>query len=214
MQRLIDGYRHFHTTRWPEHRERFEVLASEGQAPQTMVIGCCDSRVDPQMIFGAGPGELFVARNVANLVPPYTPNADHHGTSAAIEFAVRGLEVERLVVLGHGRCGGVGSLLGPQPTQLDDFISSWMVMAAPACLRALAQAEGKDKAALQKLCEHEVVKVSLTNLMTFPWIRQRVEAGRLELQGCWFDVSTGELMRLMPDGAFATVATGPETASG
>lgn len=205
MEALIQGYRRFRSTRWPEHRERFEQLATEGQSPRAMIIGCCDSRVDPQLIFNAAPGELFVARNVANLVPPYAPNSDYHGTSAALEFAVRGLQISQLVILGHGRCGGVRSLLHPPSVTLNDFIAPWMSMAAPACLRALAQAQGKGEAELQKLCELEVIKVSLANLMTFPWIQQRVEVGKLELQGCWFDVGTGELMHLKPGGVFETV---------
>ncbi len=205
MDALIQGYRRFRSSAWPEHRQRYEELAVAGQSPRTMVIGCCDSRVAPELIFGAAPGELFVVRNVANLVPPYAPDSHYHGTSAALEFGIRGLEVEQLVVLGHGRCGGVRSLLEPPPVALKDFIEPWMALAAPACLRALAAAEGQGAAERQRRCEYEIVKVSLANLMTFPWIQQRVEVGKLALQGCWFDVGTGELMRLVPGGTFEAV---------
>ena len=117
MDELIDGYRRFRRETWPQGEARFGVVAREGQRPRTLVIAVLDSRVDPQMIFGAAPGELFVVRNVANLVPPYAPDAAYHGTSAAIEFAVRGLEVEQVVVLGHAQCGGIRALLEGTPAE-------------------------------------------------------------------------------------------------
>jgi carbonic anhydrase len=204
MDRLIAGFHNFRQTRWPEHRALFRSLA-KGQAPATMVIACVDSRVDPQMIFSAAPGEILTLRNVANLVPPYEPNDDYHGTSAAIEFAVRGLEVEHIVVMGHADCGGVRALLRDAgksaPT---DFIDSWMRIAAPARARAIAKAGG-DAAEAQHVCEHETVKVSLENLKTFPWISERIAAGRLRLHGCYFGVESGQLLLLNEQGEFATV---------
>jgi carbonic anhydrase len=190
MQRLIDGYRRFRAETWPRERGRFEALAEHGQRPRAMVITCADSRVDPQLIFGAAPGELFVVRNVANLVPPYAPDAAYHGTSAALEFGVRVLAVRDLVVLGHGQCGGVRALLGGAPAEAADFVAPWMRIARPARDRALACEPAE---ARQEACEHEVVRLSLANLMTFPWVREAVETGRLRLHGMHFAIHTGVL---------------------
>src|SRR3954447_11918827 len=137
MDDLIEGYRRFRTETWPQPRARFEALAALGQSPATMVIACSDSRVDPQMIFAAAPGELFVVRNVANLVPPYMPDAAFHGTSAALEFAVRVLRVKRVVVLGHAQCGGVQALLEGAPPEARDFVAGWMSIAERARQRVL-----------------------------------------------------------------------------
>ena len=205
MDRLVEGYWRFRRTDWAAHRDRFRALAESGQSPRALVVACSDSRVDPQMILGAAPGEFFVVRNVANLVPPYAPNADYHGTSAALEFAVRSLQVDQIVVMGHARCGGVHALLHNRGEEEGEFVSSWMRIAVPARDRALAIAGGRADAA-QLLCEHECIKVSLANLVTFPWIRERVVAGRLTLSGCFFDVETGELHRLDPSGEFRLVA--------
>lgn len=202
MDKLIEGYRRFRAGAWPEHRDRFETLAAEGQRPHAMVVACSDSRVDPQMIFNAAPGELFVIRNVANLVPPYAPDHRAHGTSAALEFGVRALEVPRIVVMGHGLCGGCGALLEPPAAPVGDFVLPWVEMADSARQKALASGlEGED---LRRACEHEVVRLSLANLMSFPWVRQAVEDRRLILEGCWFNVMRGELTRLGPEG-FETV---------
>lgn len=200
MQHLLDGYARFRETAWPERRALFERLAAQGQRPRTMVIACSDSRVDPAMIFDAGPGELFVARNVANLVPPYQPDGSYHGTSAALEFGVCSLEVQDLIVLGHGLCGGVGALLSDQAPG-GDFIAPWISLAERARRQVLAcDAPGRQLAG-----EHAVVRVSLENLETFPWITSRVAAGALRLHGAHFDVRTGVLAALRPDGAFVPV---------
>jgi carbonic anhydrase len=205
MDHLIEGFRNFRQELWPTNRALFRSLASRGQAPRVMVIACADSRVDPQMIFSAAPGEIFAVRNVANLVPPYAPNSDYHGTSAAIEFAVRGLEVEDIVVLGHADCGGVRRLLrGPDPAATSDFVDSWMRIAVPARERALIKTGGDIEAA-QHICEHENVKVSLENLETFPWVHERVAAGKLTLHGCYFGIESGQLLRLDPQGDFKVV---------
>lgn len=201
MERLIAGYKRFRATGWPERRKVFESLAESGQRPKALVVACIDSRVDPAMIFDAGPGEMLTVRNVANLVPPYAPDSAHHSTSAALEFGVRVLETPHLIVLGHGMCGGVRALLEGAPTDAREFIAPWMSMAEPARLRAL----GCPPAERQKSCEHEVIKVSLANLMTFPWIAQRVSAGKLALHGAWFAIDSGVLMTLQPDGSFAPV---------
>lgn len=203
MDALIEGYRRFRAGAWPKHKELYDTLAAHGQSPKTLVIACSDSRADPQLIFDAGPGELFVIRNVASLVPPYMPDSEYHGTSAALEFAVRGLEVERIVVMGHAQCGGVHALLNGTPANLGDFIENWMKMAASARERAIAAAKTPEDR--QRLGEFETVKVSLANLMTFPWIRERVEAGKLSLHGSYFGVAKGRLWILGPDGEFAPV---------
>ena len=175
MQDLITGYRRFRTGTWAHQRARFDELSASGQSPRTMLIACSDSRADPQMIFDARPGELFVARNVANLVPPYGPDSRHHGTSAALEFGVRVLKVEHLVVMGHAMCGGIHALLHGAPDEASDFVAHWVNMAERAKLRALQFPPEKR----QDYCEHESVRLSLENLMTFPWVREPVAAGKL-----------------------------------
>ena len=193
MQRLLDGYRRFRADTWPVQRARFEALAADGQKPRTMVIACSDSRVDPQMIFSAGPGELFVLRNVANLVPPYMPDAAFHGTSAAVEFAVRVLGVQDLVVMGHALCGGIGAVIGGTPPAAGDFVANWIGIAASARDAAL---RCDSPEAGQEAAEHEAVRISLANLMTFPWVAEAVAAGRLRLHGAHFGVATGRLVLL------------------
>jgi carbonic anhydrase len=193
MNRLLDGYRRFRAETWPQQRARFEALAAQGQRPQTMIIACSDSRVDPQMIFAAGPGELFVVRNVASLVPPYMPDAAYHGTSAAVEFGVRVLGVRELVVMGHALCGGIRALLDGVPPMASDFVAGWIGIAASARASALTCDTPE---ARQEAGEHEAVRISLANLMTFPWVAEAVEAGRLSLHGAHFGVATGRLMLL------------------
>ena len=199
MDKLLDGYQRFRESAWPEQRKLFETLAAKGQRPRALVLGCIDSRVEPPRIFDTAPGELLTVRNVASLVPAYAPDAAYHGTSAALEFGIRVLEVQDLIVLGHGKCGGVQALLNGAPDNAKDFVANWMSIAQPAREKALAAPDGTDR---QTLCEHEVIKVSLANLMTFPWISERVEDGRLRLHGGWFDISTGVLEMLQPNGKF------------
>jgi carbonic anhydrase len=200
MDTLLEGYRRFRATQWPQERARFEQTAEHGQSPKALVIACSDSRVDPQMILGSGPGELFVVRNVANLVPPYEKDAAYHGTSAALEFAVRSLKVPEIIVLGHGMCGGIHALLHEGP-EGSDFVNHWVEIAAPA-RRAT---EGCEPAARQKACEEATVRLSLANLMTFPWVAEAVVGGRLSLHGAYFDIRHGQLLRLHPDGSFRPV---------
>ncbi len=205
MDQLLSGYRRFRRNRWPERRRQFETLADTGQRPRALVICCADSRVDPGMIFDAGPGELFVVRNVANLVPPFAPDGAYHGTSAALEFGVRILEVPGILVMGHALCGGVRALLEGAPAEASDFIASWIELAAPARARALARADIPDQ---QLCCEQETIRLSLENLSTFPWIASRVAAGTLRLSGAHFDIRSGELSVLDESGAFGTVPPG------
>jgi carbonic anhydrase len=202
MERLLSGYRRFRRDRWPERRRQFEALADTGQRPRALVVSCADSRVDPAMIFDADPGELFVVRNVANLVPPFAPDGAHHGTSAAVEFAVRVLQVPDILVMGHGLCGGVRALLEGAPAEASDFIAPWIALAALAKARASARTDIPDQ---QLCCEQETVRLSLENLSTFPWIASRVAAGTLRLSGAHFDIRSGVLRISDENGEFEAV---------
>ena len=203
MDKLLDGYRRFRAGGWTAHRERLKALASDGQKPQALIVACADSRADPAMVFDTAPGELFVVRNVANLVPPYDPDGDLHGTSAALEFGVRVLEVPHIVVMGHQKCGGVHALVHGFPDQVQDFVKPWMSMAQPAV--DAARAAGTPEDLIDDVCEYETVKLSLANLRTFPWIAEREAEGKLALHGFRFGIADGVLERLSPDGTFAPV---------
>ncbi|MEE7447038.1 carbonate dehydratase [Methylobacterium radiotolerans] len=187
---LTEGYRSFLLDRFPTERRRFAQLAST-QNPEILVISCCDSRVSPSAIFNAGPGELFTIRNVANLVPVYQPDGQYHGTSAALEFAVQALEVKHIVILGHATCGGIKAYANKaKPLSPGDFIGKWVSL--------VGQAEDKagDPGApdyLTKL-EHAVVVQSMENLLTFPFVKERVDDGRLEIHGAHFGVASGSLL--------------------
>jgi carbonic anhydrase len=205
--RLIEGYRAFVATRLPVERSRFERLAQSGQQPDVMVIGCCDSRVSPEVIFDAHPGELFVVRNVANLVPPYSPTGFTHGVSAAIEFAVLSLNVKHVIVLGHSRCGGIRAFVEQRGgTNGHDFIGNWMALIGPAA-EAVEQNGGATAPDYITRLEQASIVATMTNLKTFPWVRDRVDDGRLQLVGAYFNVATGALKIYDPaTRAFAPVA--------
>lgn len=191
--RLIEGYHAFLATRLPTEQDRYRHLADHGQKPETMVIGCCDSRVSPEVIFDAAPGELFVVRNVANLVPPYTPDGAQRAVSAALEFAVQALRVKNIVVLGHARCGGIKTYTEQtEPLSPGDFIGNWMALIEPAVAKVGAAPEGSLDEYLGRLEQASVVE-TLGNLMTFPCVRILAERGRLALHGAYFDVATGQL---------------------
>ncbi|MEO5324980.1 carbonic anhydrase [Mesorhizobium sp. CC13] len=193
-EKLLAGYRNFMTGRYSAETDHYRSLAREGQTPETMVIACCDSRAAPETIFEAGPGELFVVRNVANLVPPYEPDGEFHATSAALEFAVQALKVKNIVVMGHGRCGGIRSALDPNSTPLSpgDFIGKWMSLVAPAA-ESIAGNAMMTQTERQTALERISIRYSLANLRTFPCVNILEQKGRLELFGAWFDISTGEL---------------------
>jgi carbonic anhydrase len=201
MDDLIAGYRRFRASTWQTERSRFEALSRLGQRPRALIIACSDSRTDPQMVFNARPGELFVVRNVANIVPPYGPDDHPHGVSSAIEFAVRSLKVREIVVLGHAMCGGIQALLNGAPREVSDFVGQWVSIAEPA--RELALKAPPEQQ--QQVCEHEAVRLSLANLMTFPWIKDAVEAGHITLYGCFFDIRSGVLERLGDDDVFQPI---------
>jgi carbonic anhydrase len=207
-ERLIAGYRAFLQGRLPAEQSRYRTLAETGQSPEAMVIGCCDSRVSPEVIFDAGPGELFVARNVANLVPPYAPDSAQHAMSSALEFAVQALKVRHIVVLGHARCGGIRAFAAHgTPLSPGDFIGKWMELIAPAAEALGPRHHFADLAEYLTRLEQASIIKTLDNLMTFPWIAALVNGGKLELHGAYFDVASGLLsVRDPATGAFASVA--------
>jgi carbonic anhydrase len=187
---LVEGYRRFRANDYPAQRQRWEALA-EGQEPPVMVIGCCDSRVDPATIFGTVPGQIFTLRNVANLVPPFEVGGGRHGASAAIEFAVVDLKVRHLVVLGHGACGGIAAALRGDDCGVPghSFIDDWVAIIRDARDRVVASGAADPQRAL----EFEGIKTSLQNLRSFPFVRDREEAGTLKLHGAFFAIADGEL---------------------
>lgn len=201
---LLDGYQRFRTSEYRRHRERWDEL-SEGQNPRVMVIACSDSRVDPAQIFDTVPGEIFVVRNVANLVPPFETGGGRHGVSAALEFAVTQLEVPEIVVLGHGKCGGVHAALSKRfagaPAGQGGFIAHWVDMLDEARDRIVAE-YGEGPEAIRAL-ELETVRVSIANLRTFPCIPEREAAGKLTIHGAYFAIADGELHVMGDDGEFA-----------
>ncbi|NLH80638.1 MAG: carbonic anhydrase [Phyllobacteriaceae bacterium] len=192
--RLVDGYRAFRAGRYRVEHDRYRHLAEAGQKPETLIIACCDSRAAPELIFDAPPGELFVVRNVANLVPPYAPDDDYHGTSAALEFAVMGLRVKNVVVMGHGRCGGIAAALQEnlEPLSPGDFIGKWISLLEKPVAQCLDCGDVEPSERHRRL-ERLSVANSLANLRTFPCITALEKSGRLKLHGAWFDIALGEL---------------------
>ncbi|HEY4379880.1 MAG TPA: carbonic anhydrase [Acidobacteriaceae bacterium] len=168
----------------------------QGQNPRALVISCCDSRADPGMLMGAGPGDIFVVRNVANLVPPYRNGAEMPGIRADIEFAIKGLNVEHIIILGHSSCGGIRALMDGEGITSNqyEFIGAWVTIAAAARERVLRELAGEPEAVQARACGQWAIALSLGNLLTFPWIRDRVQAGSLALHGWYFDIDAGELL--------------------
>jgi carbonic anhydrase len=202
MDRLIEGYREFRRKRWPEERAHFEELA-KGQRPEFLVIACSDSRADPATIFSARPGELFVIRNVAAIVPPYEPEeSTHHGTSAALAFAVLQLPLRGILVMGHAQCGGIAAALDNRIAENIPFLSRWLELLNPALQRA---AQTHDHAARHIEMERDAVRLSLERLMTFPFVAERVRAGTLSLYGARFGIADGQLELMDKSGAFAGI---------
>lgn len=192
---LADRYRRFRYRHYAVLADHYEDLATHGQSPTTMIISCCDSRVDPETIFGAMPGELFVVRNVANLVPPYETAGTYHGVSSAIEFAVLNLRIKHLVVMGHSNCGGVKAALDKNAAVQTEakFISRWMSMLDEARLSVLASHQLNDAGDRLVALEKEGVKISIRNLRSFPFVSDAEEKGKLNLHGAHFDIKTGQL---------------------
>lgn len=201
IEKLVDGFKRFRSDNYEANRALFDRLTRQGQSPKTIVVGCCDSRVDPAIVTDCDPGDLFIIRNVANLVPPFETSGNYHGTSAALEFGVRNLEVEDIIVLGHARCGGIRALMSAMPGAEPQagFISGWMQVARNARNRVLSRMHGEPLEKQARACEQEAILVSLDNLLTFPWILERVAQKKLALHGWYFDMEHGELLRYDPD---------------
>jgi len=203
-RKLLGGYAHFRKSRLSRERERYEELAESGQKPETMIIACCDSRSAPETIFGAAPGEMFVVRNVANIVPPHEQDGSYHGTSAALEFAVQELRVKHIVVMGHGRCGGINAFRNQMtgeandPLSPGDFIGKWISLLEPVA--ANLQCTGAESPEeLQLKLEEEGIRQSLEHLKTFPCVSTLLQREQIALHGAWFDISSGELWVMNPE---------------
>jgi len=195
--KLLAGYQRFREGYYQKNQEQLFKLAKEGQSPKIVIVSCSDSRVDPTVILDCEPGDLFVIRNVANLVPPCEDTENYHGTSAALEFAVTSLEVESIIVLGHTQCGGIKSLIDNANKKVDkSFISKWMMQLESVRDEIIADKRLTDQKSRYSCCEKKGVQQSLDNLMTFPWIKERVESGTLKLHGWRYDLYSSELCAL------------------
>lgn len=195
IERMLDGYRAFKAGSFKGHEEKFAELVRQGQSPGVAVVACSDSRVDPAFVFQADPGDIFMVRNVANLVPPMEEGGKFHGTSAALEFAVKALEVPNIVVLGHAHCGGIKAMIDGEAVAEAgySYVPAWVSMLQAAHRRALATQPDLSEAEMQRVCEQNAVLVSLENLTTFPWIRERLANKTLKLHGWYFDIGTATL---------------------
>ena len=198
---MIDRFRAWKSNKYEDSKAWYARLMSEGQRPRAMLISCCDSRLDTVAMFGAEPGDLFVVRNVANLIPPYAPDHSHHGASAAVEYAVTALKVAHIIVVGHSSCGGVQAChdmcsgAAPELEEKSSFIGRWMDILRPGFDRVKKKKIADRSEALREL-EHEAVRTSLLNLETFPFVREAVENGLLSLHGAWIDIGEGEMYGL------------------
>lgn len=195
ITQLIQGFQRFREQHFEHHDTLYQQLVKQGQTPQVLVVACCDSRVDPALVFDCDPGDLFVIRNVANLVPPLEGHSGHHGTTAAIEYGVSTLGVKHIVVLGHAHCGGIDSLVktGGVGTP-GSYIDDWMSLVESARAEVIAELPHAPIEEQGRACEQRSILVSLENLKTFPWIRERVEDGSLMLHGWYFDIEHGQLL--------------------
>ncbi|MCG8324259.1 MAG: carbonic anhydrase [Thiotrichales bacterium] len=183
IQVLLDGFQRFRKKYFEEQPELYHQLVTQEQSPKSTVITCCDSRVNPAQILDVEPGDIFVVRNVANLVPPCDDDGKTHGTSAALEFSIKHLQVQHVVIVGHGQCGGIKSLMeGSHDSKDYQFIDPWMQIAIPAREKVLQENPQADFTDQCRLCESESIRMSMQNLLTFPWIKQRVDAGELQAQ--------------------------------
>ena len=197
INELLQGFQHFRVKTFQPQREIFNRLALQGQTPSTLLVSCSDSRVDPAILTDAAPGDLFVVRNVASLIPPCETGGRHHGTSAAVEFAVCNLKVSHIIILGHSHCGGISALLDGygENNEGEGYIAPWMNIAASARDEVLQRWPDASREFKQRACERAGIRTSLANLMTFPFVRQRVEAKELFLYGWYYDLENGELLQ-------------------
>jgi carbonic anhydrase len=205
MKRLIEGYKEFRKSRWPRDKKLYEETASKGQKPQYLIIACSDSRSDPATIFGANPGEFFLIRNIAALVPPHDATNGVYGTRAAIAYAVLALKVRNIVVMGHAQCGGINAAIDPNTAEGVPYVADWVDLAKPAVEAAHGHPHGHglDK---NQATEREAVKLSVHRLLEYPFIAERVKAGNLAVDGTRFNIATGVLELLdQKTGHFAPV---------
>ena len=205
VSKFLSGFKRFQHNYLGARRTYFDKLVREGQHPTALVIACCDSRCDPALLTDCDPGDMFVVRNVANLVPPYAQAINFAGTSSAIAFAVHTLEVEHVIVLGHAKCGGIRALVENRPSGSDEekLIAKWLSIAEDARQKVTQSFGNAPLASLANACERASILISLENLMTYPWVRSRVESGKLALLGWYFDLTTGELLQYdTADGQF------------
>lgn len=195
-RQLIQGFLRFREQHFVHNDALYRQLVEHGQTPNTLVVACCDARVDPSLVLDCAPGDLFVIRNVANLVPPAENQGQYHGTSAALEFGVRNLGVQHIIVLGHAHCGGIRSLVETGGVNNpDSFIDDWMRLVEDARVEVVKEMPGTSVENQARACEQRAILISLHNLMTFPWVRERVEGGSLFLHGWYFDIEHGQLLR-------------------
>ena len=208
---LVAGFRVFRTRNYGQHGGHMRELATHGQSPEVMIVACSDSRVDPALLLGAQPGDLFTVRNVANLVPPYSPDSAYHGTSAALEYAVRDLAVRHIVVLGHSACGGIQALRAAASGSAveREFINPWMQIAAAAC-----PCSDGEPVPDQQSVEHDGIRISLENLRSFPWVDEQIRAGRLTLHGWWVELMEGRLCQIAPEGGIMELVPATTEVSG
>ncbi|WP_020678177.1 carbonic anhydrase [Geopsychrobacter electrodiphilus] len=199
IHRFINGFKLFQQQLYGDN-ELLAAQLAKGQSPKTLVISCSDSRVDPALLMGCSPGDIFTVRNIANLVPPYELDNAYHGVSAALEYAVCFLKVEDIIVLGHSGCGGIeGLLLGADGNMVGEFVGRWVDIASDARDRAMARVAAGESNDLSCVCEQEAILTSLTNLQTFPWLKKRLLAGELDLHGWYFVIERGELSVYRPE---------------
>ena len=195
VKALVDGYKRFYKKSFEKKQEFYGNLSKEGQSPKFLIISCCDSRVHPAQIMDTNPGDIFVIRNVANLVPVNEPDGKSHGTSAAMEFAVKHLNVKHIIVLGHSQCGGIKTLMeGEHFSSEYSFVDPWMGIAKNARLSVLEKHKDKTFEEQCSYCEKISIEISLNNLTTFPWIKEKYESGELNIHGWYFNIKTGALL--------------------
>lgn len=194
VKKLVTGFHKFRTKYFLKDTELYEQLSTEGQSPKTLIIGCSDSRVDPALLTQANPGDIFVIRNVANLVPPYEVGGGFHGVSSAIEFAVNGLKVENIIVIGHEQCGGINALLKGNTGRTDSFISSWVDIAKEAKIEVLRELPNAPEKEQLDACAKKAVLISMENLMSFPFIQERMQNHSLKIYGWFFELEHGRML--------------------
>ncbi len=194
ISRFIEGITRFQKQHFGDQAELAEEL-KKGQKPQALLIGCSDSRVDPALLTNCAPGDLFIVRNVANLVPPYEQHGGYHGVSSALEYAVCFLEVTDIIVMGHSQCGGIGGLIQmAEGGTVGEFVGTWVNIAAPARDKVLKELADKPPEEQARACEKEAILVSLKNLQSFPWVKDRIAQGKLQLHGWYYNLQSGQLM--------------------